>query len=120
MNILRYGQRFTGASILMAGKGSKPRPLAVSQNKFDKQWDLIFGGKNMKHQEHKRNVSITEKVSSYWSDNGKREAVVNNTNLGYEVDLYEQSRFIRTVDCHTKSVNWAEDVAENWALGVLN
>jgi len=102
----------------MAGKGSKPRPISVSQSEFDKQWDLIFGGKNMK--EHKRSVSITEKISTHWSDNGKREAVVNNTNFGYEVDLYEQSRFIRTVDCHTKSISYAEDVAENWALGVLN
>lgn len=100
-------------------KGSKPRPRSVSQSQFDKQWDLIFGGKNMKYEE-KRSLTDTQKVSTHWSDNGKREAIVNNTNEGYEVDLYEQSRFIRTVDCHTKSINWAEDVAENWALGLMN
>ena len=26
----------------MAGKGSKPRPLSVSQEPFDENWDRIF------------------------------------------------------------------------------
>jgi len=108
------------------GKGSKPRPLSVKQNEFDAQWDLIFGGKNMKkqtmespHLEHKRRDEICERVSTHWSTNGKKEAIVNKTQNGFEVDLYEKSRFIRTVDCHTKSIDWAEDTAENWTLGVL-
>ena len=104
----------------MSGKGSKPRPLAVSQNKFDKQWDLIFGGKNMKYEEHKRNVHITEEISRHWSDNGKKEAVIIKSSLGFSVELYEQSRHIRTVECFDKSIDWAEDVAENWALGVID
>jgi hypothetical protein len=26
-----------------AGKGSKPRPLSVSQEEYDNRWDTIFG-----------------------------------------------------------------------------
>ena len=30
----------------MAGKGSKPRPLSVSQKQFDDAWDRIFNNNN--------------------------------------------------------------------------
>ncbi len=26
-----------------AGKGSKPRPISVSQEEYEKRWDAIFG-----------------------------------------------------------------------------
>jgi len=35
------------------------------------------------------------------------------------VELYEKSRYIRTVDVTNKSLQYAEDTAENYALGVL-
>ena len=104
----------------MNGKGSKPRPKQVSQNEFDAQWDLIFGGKGMKYNEHKTTVKINEKISNHWSENGKKEAIVMKSELGYSVDLYEQSRFIRTVECFDKSLSYAEDVAENFCLGMLS
>ena len=28
------------------GKGSRPRPYSVDKNKFDENWDRIFGKKN--------------------------------------------------------------------------
>jgi len=102
----------------MSGKGSKPRPLNVSQNEFDKQWDLIFGGKNMKHQ-HGRGM-ITEEISKYFSPNGKREAIVVKTEKGFMVELYEKSRYIRTVDVSDHSLPYAEDTAENYVLGVMS
>ncbi len=102
----------------MTGKGSKPRPLSVSQNEFDSQWDLIFGGKNMKH-EHRRGL-ITEEVSRSLSVNGKREAVVVKSEYGYMVELYEKSRYIRTVDVRNHSFHYAHSTAENWLTGVLN
>ena len=101
----------------MSGKGSKPRPLSVSQNEFDKQWDLIFGGKNMKHQ-HGRGM-ITEEISKYFSENGKKEAVVVKTEKGYMVELYERSRYIRTIDVSSHSLPYAEDTAENYVLDIL-
>jgi len=27
----------------MAGKGSRPRPLSIPKEKFDQNWDAIFG-----------------------------------------------------------------------------
>ena len=103
----------------MSGKGSKTRPLNVSQNKFDKQWDLIFGGKGMKHDEHKTTVMINEEIGKHWSDNGRKEAIIKKSGLGFIVELYEQSRYIKTVECFDKSLNYAEDVAENFCLGIL-
>lgn len=102
----------------MSGKGSKPRPLIVSQNEFDKQWDLIFGGKNMKHQ-HGRGM-ITEEISKYFAPNGKREAIVVKTEKGFMVELYEKSRYIRTVDVSDHSLPYAEDTAENYVLGIMS
>lgn len=104
----------------MNGKGSKPRPLSVKQNAFDAQWDLIFGGKNMKYHEHKSQVNINEVISKHWSDNGKKEAIVQKSVVGYSVELFEQSRYIRTVECFDKSLSYAEDVAENFCLGILS
>ena len=112
----------------MNGKGSRRRPTSKeSQSSFDAQWDLIFGGKNMKkqtmespHLEHKRRVEICERVSTHWSTNGKKEAIVVRTDDRYSVELFEQSRYIRTVDCSEHNINWAEDVAENYVLGILS
>lgn len=33
------------------GKGSRPRPLSVPQDKFDQNWDAIFGKKKEDKQE---------------------------------------------------------------------
>ena len=95
------------------GKGSKPRPLSVDKETFDDNWSKIFGMK-----EHKRGV-ITEEISTYYSDNGKREAKVVKSEKGYLVELYEKSRYIRTVNVSKHSLQYAEDTAENWALGIL-
>lgn len=101
----------------MSGKGSKRRPTLVEQELVDRNWDIIFGGKNMKH-EHKRGV-ISEEISKYMSENGKKEAIVIKTEKGYMVELYERSRYIRTVDVSERSLSYAEDTAENYVLGVF-
>lgn len=97
----------------MSGKGSKPRPMSVSRNEFNSNWDSIFMN------EHKRGV-ITEEISRYMSENGKKEAVVVKTEKGYMVELYEKSKYIRTVDVSKHSIQYAEDTAENWTLGILS
>lgn len=102
----------------MNGKGSKRRPMQVNQNDFDLKWNLIFGGKSMKH-EHQRGI-ITEELSRYFSADGRRESVVVRTEKGFMVELYERKKYIRTVDVTTHSEQYAEDTAENWTLGVLN
>ena len=98
----------------MNGKGSRRRPTSKeSQSSFDAQWDLIFGGKNMKAE----NSHI--EISKHTSVNGKLQAIVVRTDDRYSVELFEQSRYIRTVDCSGHNINWAEDVAENYVLGIL-
>lgn len=98
----------------MNGKGSKQRPRAVSDTDFQNNWDRIFGMK-----EHKTTVKINEEIGKHWSDNGRKEAIIKKSELGFSVELYEQSRYIRTVECHDKSLSYAENVAENFCLGIL-
>lgn len=98
----------------MSGKGSKQRPSQIKRNIFESNWDKIFGMK-----EHKTTVQINEVVSRHWSDNGRKESIVKKCEKGFSVELYEQSRHIRTVECFGKSLKYAEDTAENFCLGML-
>ena len=45
----------------MAGKGSKPRPFSVSQDKFAENWERVFGKKPAQSRE--KEVSAPEVVS---------------------------------------------------------
>jgi hypothetical protein len=90
----------------MNGKGSKSRPFGVSQEEFDNNWDKIFKSK-------------PKTISRHHSHDGERTAYVNLTGTGFVVELYQSEIHIRTVDCSEKSMQWAEDVAENWALHIL-
>ena len=100
----------------MNGKGSRRRPTQIDLDIVDRNWDMIFGGKNMKH-EHSRGI-ITEEISRYFSENGKKEARVVRTEKGYMVELYERSKYIETIDVSTHSLQYAEDAAENYTLGL--
>tara|TARA_R110002012_G_scaffold71266_2_gene182945 strand:- start:1168 stop:1350 length:183 start_codon:yes stop_codon:yes gene_type:complete len=35
------------------GKGARPRPLSVSKQEYETNWDLIFGTKNGKNKKEK-------------------------------------------------------------------
>lgn len=96
----------------MNGKGSKQRPREVSDTDYENNWDRIFGMKDREKTTHNQ-------VSRHWSDNGKKEAVVIFKDPGFEVELYEQSRLVRTVELPTESLAAAEDIAENFCLGIL-
>jgi predicted transcriptional regulator len=104
------------------GKGSKSRPLGVDRKQFENNWDKIFAAPDRDlayESDNPLERPIETKVSSFFSDNGKKEAVVLLTDKGFMVELYEQSRYIKTVDCSGRSINWAEDVAENYTLGMI-
>ena len=103
----------------MSGKGSKPRPMQISQTKFDSNWDKIFGGDKMHEHKDGHEILVQEIVSQFYSDNGKREAHVVKSVKGFSVEFYERSRLERTVDMHSKSLQYAEDAAENWCLGLM-
>lgn len=106
----------------MSGKGSKRRPFAVSnkedyikvQQNFDAQWDIIFGGKNMKHEKDKNSIS------TYKSEDGTRVAEVRLGEYGYYVEFYLNDNWVEVVDVRAHSSHYAEDVAENYVLGILN
>ena len=92
------------------GKGSGRRNSQIDAETFENNWEKIFGMKTKKE---------NRELSKYFSDNGKKEAVVIKTNEGFMVELFEQSRYIRSVDCTKHSIHWAEDVAENWTMGYM-
>ena len=48
-----------------------------------------------------------------------RTAQIRRTSLGYEVDLYDNEVLIETREVHAHSESYAEDVAENWTLGII-
>jgi len=106
----------------MSGKGSKRRPFAVSnkedyikaQENFDAQWDIIFGGKNMKHKKDQTYIS------TYRSEDGIRVAEVRQDDDGYYVEFYLNGDWVKVVDVRAQSVHYAEDVAENYVLGIIN
>lgn len=51
----------------MSGKGSKPRPLSVSQENFNSNWDTIFG-KKKKTDAEKFDESVVMKNEFYDED----------------------------------------------------
>ena len=63
---------------------------------------------------------MTGTLISQYGTPEKREAFVYRTRKGYHVDLYRATIFIRTVERHDHSESYAEDVAENWVLKILN
>jgi hypothetical protein len=49
-----------------------------------------------------------------------RNAVIKQNHKGYVVDLYEDSRFVRTIDVSDHNIRYAEEVVENWVMGIIN
>ena len=50
----------------------------------------------------------------------ERYAEVFKSDLGFEVDLYENDILLETREVHDKSEGYAEDVAENWDDGMFD
>jgi hypothetical protein len=60
----------------MSGKGSKPRPLSVSTETFDNNWDVIFG-KKKKIDEEAVNAYNNERLVSKFD---KQNDIVGDSN----------------------------------------
>ena len=45
----------------MMSKGSKPRPLSVSQQKFEDNWNKIFGERNENNRLRARDGGVAER-----------------------------------------------------------
>ena len=63
---------------------------------------------------------IKSEIVSEYGDMKKRRATVVWADGNWRVDLYEDYKFIRSVNDDHKSQAYAESIAENWVDGVLN
>jgi hypothetical protein len=69
----------------------------------------------------KNNDLYWNDISTFWSDDRSRKAVVNVDNKAhyYFVDYFINEAFIGAVPYPNKSLRWAEDCAENFTLKIL-
>ena len=61
---------------------------------------------------------MKEKFSEYYD--GDRKAVVRKSDKGWEVDLFIKDEILETSEVHDKSELYAENVAENYVLGLFD
>ena len=61
---------------------------------------------------------MTKLYHTYAYEN--RYAEVFKQEKGFEVDLYEDKKFVETREVHAHSESYAEDVADNWVQGIIN
>jgi len=61
---------------------------------------------------------MKEKFSEYYD--GDRKAVVRKSDKGWEVDLFFKDEILETREVHDKSELYAENVAENYVLGLFD
>ncbi len=51
---------------------------------------------------------------------GRMAKVFLNTELGFEVDLFDNTGFLETRKVHNHSESYAEDVADNFVQGIYS
>lgn len=61
---------------------------------------------------------MSEVIHEYSQDD--RKAVVRHTEKGYEVDLFLNGEIQEIREVHDHSESYAEDVAENYVLGLFD
>ena len=49
----------------------------------------------------------------------KRAAFIYKTAKGFEIDLTEGDKYVRTGEAYDHSESWAEDVAHNWTDKII-
>jgi len=50
---------------------------------------------------------------------GKAQALIYEDNNGWRIEYYDPRGTLMSTEMHQgKSLQWAEDAAENWALGI--
>ena len=58
-------------------------------------------------------------ISKYFSDDGIKEAIVCKLDGRYVVDFYENAAYNHSIVYNTKSLQYVEDAAENYVLGIF-
>jgi len=64
--------------------------------------------------------SMSDDVEYHTYQQDDRKAIVRRNNKGFYVILSENGLRVDKISCYDKSEQWAEDVAENYVLGILN
>lgn len=57
-------------------------------------------------------------ISDYFSDDGTKKAVVFKQDRGYGIDFFENEEYDHTLLFTSKSLQYVEDAAENFVLGI--
>ena len=58
-------------------------------------------------------------ISDYFSDDGLKKAIVFKQDNGYGIDFYEDTKYTHSLLYNTKSLQYVEDAAENFVLGIF-
>lgn len=58
-------------------------------------------------------------ISDYFSDDGTKKAIVFKQDRGYGIDFYENDEYTHSLLYNTKSLQYVEDAAENFVLGIF-
>lgn len=57
-------------------------------------------------------------ISDYFSDDGSKKAIVFKIDRGYGIDFYLNKEYDHSCLFTSKSLQYVEDAAENYVLGV--
>lgn len=58
-------------------------------------------------------------ISEFSSDDGTKKAIVVKNNNSYSIDFYENNKYYHSIMYTDRSLRYAEDAAENYALGIF-
>ena len=62
---------------------------------------------------------MSVEIISAWGDTTGKHAEIIRTEKGYEVNIFKANEYLRNIKLHQYSESYAEKVAENWTLGVV-
>ena len=60
------------------------------------------------------------RVKDFFSDDGQRKAVIHLSKETFSIDFFENDEYIWTLEYPNNSINYVENIAEDWILGKLN
>lgn len=79
----------------------------------------LVGGSNPSRTTNFMEIKMRDELSTYFSDDGTQQAKVYHIgNHNFEVDFYQNSVKIATESYENKSLQYHQDAAENYVLGI--
>jgi len=62
---------------------------------------------------------MSVEMISAWGEPTGKDAEIIRTEKGYEVNIFKGNEYLRNIKLHQYSESYAEKVAENWTLGLI-